>query len=479
MNSEKTRNELEPIFNPRSIAIAGASSNEKKMGSMMLRNFLAAGFKGNIYPVNPGGGSTAGMKIYSSIRDIKGHVDYVIVAVPANYVLGLLDDCVAKGVKAVQFFSAGFSETGREDGLRLEEEMVSKARNAGIRIIGPNCVGISCPAIGIPVPSTGGIGKAGSIAFLSQSGGHTETIADIGCAREIRFNRLISFGNGCDLNEIDFLNFLAVDRESRIISVYLEDGRNGQDIFRLMRDIARSKPVIVWKGGESEVGGETASSHTGSLAGSDIMWKAAIHQARAVRVRTLEELADTLLAFQNIPRLRGNQAAIISQLGGGAGGVAVSAADVCSRYGLHLPNLGKKIQDRLMSVIRAEGTILRNPYDLGMAVRYPEVLRDSLEIISGDSGVDFILVNERIDFLLLFSSMNEINSLNDILIDFKGKSEKPIIVVSTPVSADRERTALERRLLEAQIPVYPSFERAAKAITNVIKYWRNRSQIED
>jgi len=474
MRREGVMKDLDPIFHPRSIAVVGASQNAGKIGTIIFRNFLAAGFKGDIYPINPGGGSIEGIKIYSNIKEIPGPVDYVIVAIPSTYIIDLINDCVAKNVKAVQLFTAGFSETGKEEDRRLEQDMVDKARRAGIRIIGPNCVGISCPANGIPVPTTGGIGKAGSIAFLSQSGGHTEKLADIGCVREIRFSKLISFGNGSDLNEIDFLNYLAADPETKILGTYIENGKNGRMIFKLIRDMAKSKPVVVWKGGETGVGREMAASHTGSLAGSHLIWEAAINQAEAVKVSSLNELADTLLAFQNISRLKGNRVAIISQLGGGAGGVAVSAADICSWHGLNIPPLDSKNLDRLKSVIQSAGTILRNPFDLGIMGRLPHILEEVLGIIDDDSNIDFIMVNERIDFLLAICSLIEIHAMNNVLINFRARNKKPIMVVSTQASADVDRISAERNLLEAQIPVYSSFDQAAKAVTHVIKYWRNR-----
>ena len=479
VNHKEKLKAFEPIFHPGSIAIAGASENPEKIGSKMFHNFIAAGFKGDIYPVNPRGGSIQGLKIYPTIKAIQGAVDYVIVAVPSANVLDLIDDCVEKGVKAIQIFSAGFSETGKEERRRMERDMVEKATHAGLRIIGPNCVGISCPAAGIPVPSTGGMGKPGSIAFLSQSGGHTETLADIGRERNIRFSKLISFGNGSDLNALDFLTYLSLDTESRIIGIYIEDGTNGRRLFELVKDMARSKPIVIWKGGETAVGGETTVSHTGSLAGSSILWEAAIHQAGAIKVRSLEALADTLLAFQNISGLRGNRAAIISQLGGGAGGVAVSAADVCSRHGLDIPRLGRKTQNRLSAVIRGAGTILRNPFDLGLAGRLPRILGEVLDILDDESHVDFIMVNERIDFLRLFISLSEIHAMNDVLIDFSMRSRKPLVVVSTPASAHGDRVSAEKRLSEAQISVYPSFESAAKAVTKVLTYWRNRPETMD
>jgi len=313
MSSEKKLKDFDPIFYPGSIAIVGASKTPGKIGGLIFRNFLAAGFRGDIYPVNPAGGSIQGIKIYPNIRVINGPIDNVISAIPSRHISDLIDDCAAKGVKVIQIFSAGFSETGKEKDIRMERDLTERARNAGIRIIGPNCVGVSCPAHRTPVLTTGGRGDAGSIAFLSQSGGHIETLTDIGVDRGIRFSKLISFGNGCDLNELDFLDYLTADPESQVVGVYLENGRNARVIIQLIRQMAKRKPAIVWKGGETSVGRQIAASHTGSLAGSGILWEAAIKQVGAIKVSSLEELADTFLAFQNLHPLERNRAGTFLQ----------------------------------------------------------------------------------------------------------------------------------------------------------------------
>ena len=205
--------EFHPIFYPRSIAVVGASANESKAGSKWVRGLLAAGFEGRVYPVSSGGGTLSGLEISPSLRAVPGEVDYVVASVPRQSVLALLDDCAVKKVKAIQFFTAGFSETGTTDGREIESQMVKKARQNGIRIIGPNCIGVYCPENRIPLgPSPlGKLGTSGSVGFISQSGGIAAKLAEIGIARHINFSKIVSFGNGIDLNASDFLQYLVAD----------------------------------------------------------------------------------------------------------------------------------------------------------------------------------------------------------------------------------------------------------------------------
>jgi acyl-CoA synthetase (NDP forming) len=406
-------------------------------------------------------------------------VDYVIVMVPAATVLGVIDDCAAKGVKVVQLFTAGFSETGEEEPTRLERGMVARARRAGIRLIGPNCVGISVPAKLIPVETTGVMGQPGDIAILAQSGGHTETLADVGLSRGIRFSKLISFGNACDLNAIDFLEYLKEDPETRIITLYLEGITNGRQLFELLAEISPIKPVVVLKGGRTEAGKEMATSHTGSLAGSAAVWTAAIKQAGAIEVSTLEEMADTLMALQYLPPITGNRIAIVSQLGGGAGGAGVLAADVCTSLGLELPPFTGEIRDRLKSIVNAPGSILRNPLDLSLVGRQPALLQKVLEILAELPDINLIMLNQRPTFLLALVSKAELQAINDVLVDYQRSNKKPLVVISPPGGIyEKERVEVERRLSQAGIPVYPSFERAARALANIIRYWRFRRGVK-
>ena len=477
MNKDKLK-QFEAIFNPQSIAIVGASSG-RKIGGLAVRYLKLAGYKGKIFPVNPKEREILGLKAYPSVREIPDPVDYVIVMVPAAAVLGVIDDCAAKGVKVVQLFTAGFSETGEEEPTRLERGMVARARRAGIRLIGPNCVGISVPAKLIPVETTGVIGQPGDIAILAQSGGHTETLADVGLSRGICFSKLISFGNACDLNAIDFLEYLKEDPETRIIALYLEGITNGRQLFELLAEISPIKPVVVLKGGRTEAGKEMAMSHTGSLAGSAAVWTAAIKQAGAIEVSTLEEMADTLMALQYLPPITGNRIAIVSQLGGGAGGAGVLAADVCTSLGLELPPFTGEIKDRLKSIVNAPGSILRNPLDLSLVGRQPALLQKVLEILAELPDINLIMLNQRPTFLLALVSKAELQAINDVLVDYQRSNKKPLVVISPPGGIyEKERVEVERRLSQAGIPVYPSFERAAKALANIIRYWRFRRGVK-
>jgi acyl-CoA synthetase (NDP forming) len=477
LNKDKLK-QFEAIFNPQSIAIVGASSG-RKIGGLAVRYLKLAGYKGKIFPVNPKEREILGLKAYPSVREIPDPVDYVIVMVPATAVLGVVDDCAARGVEVVQLFTAGFSETGEEEPTRLERGMVARARRAGIRLIGPNCVGISVPAKLIPVETTGVIGQPGDIAILAQSGGHTETLADVGLSRGICFSKLISFGNACDLNAIDFLEYLKEDPETRIIALYLEGITNGRQLFELLAEISPIKPVVVLKGGRTEAGKEMAMSHTGSLAGSAAVWTAAIKQAGAIEVSTLEEMADTLMALQYLPPITGNRIAIVSQLGGGAGGAGVLAADVCTSLGLELPPFTGEIKDRLKSIVNAPGSILRNPLDLSLVGRQPALLQKVLEILAELPDINLIMLNQRPTFLLALVSKAELQAINDVLVDYQRSNKKPLVVISPPGGIyEKERVEVERRLSQAGIPVYPSFERAARALANIIRYWRFRRGVK-
>jgi len=473
LNKDRLK-EFAAIFNPQSIAVVGASRG-RKIGGLAVRYLLLAGYKGKIFPVNPTEREILGLTAYPSVRDIPGSVDYVIIMVPAAVVPGIIDDCAAKGVKVVQLFTAGFSETGEEELTRLEKEIVTRARRAGIRLIGPNCVGISVPAKLIPLETTGVIGQPGDIAILAQSGGNTETLADMGLSRNIRFSKLISFGNGADLNAIDFLEYLKEDPETRIIALYLEGITDGRRLYHLIAQISPIKPVVFLKGGRTQAGMEMAMSHTGSLAGSEAVWTAAMKQAGAIIVNSLEEMADTLIAFQYLPPLSGSRVAIISQLGGGAGGAGVLAADVCTNLGLELPAFTGEIKDELKSIVNAPGSILRNPLDLSLVGRNPALLRKVLELLADLPDIDLIMLNERPTFLLALATEAELQAINDVLVDFHCRRKKPLVVVSPPGGVyEAERVAVETRLTEAGIPVYPSFERAARAVANIIVYWRFR-----
>ena len=471
--------QFQPIFFPRSVAIVGASPDQTKIGTRFLQHYLNAGFKGRVYAVNPCGGRILGVEAYPRVSAIPDAVDLVIVAIPRQFTLDLIEDCARKGVKAVQMFTAGFSELGEEESRQLEAALLQRAREAGIRLIGPNCIGVYSPAHNMPVETTGVLGEPGSVAFICQSGGFTEAVAEAGAVRGLRFSKVVSFGNGNDLGSVDFLEYLSVDPDTSIIGAYLEGVKEGRRLWQLAKDISRTKPLVIYKGGQTEAGAEAAASHTAALAGSDEVWAAALKQAGAIKVQSIEELTDTLLAFQDLPPVAGRGVAIIGQLGGGGGGISVSATDICVRYGFAVPEFSAQTKARLKAILPPVGYILRNPVDLSLGGNDPRVVGEALRLIAAEPGIDLIMVNERVSFHLAFVSRETVHSVNEALIEFRKRSAKPLVVVSPPGQAEEERRVVEGRLSRAGIPSFPTLERAVRALVNVTSYWRFRAEMEN
>jgi acyl-CoA synthetase (NDP forming) len=467
---EEKLKEFEPIFYPKSIAVVGVSATSIKAGSLWVHDLRSAGFPGLIYPVGSSGGRIADLEIFPNLQLIPGEVDYVIVAVPRQSALELLDDCAAKNAKAVHFFTAGFSETDTEQGRKLEEQMLEKARQGNVRIIGPNCIGVYCPEHRIPF-LMGILGEDGSVGFVSQSGGVATKLVTIGIARHINYSKGVSFGNGIDLDASDFLQYLAADPKTKIIGAYLEGTRDGTRLFDTMKEVARAKPLVVWKGGRTEAGAQAAMSHTGSLASSAAIWSAMLKQAGAIEVHSLEELTDTLLIFQQLGHGQGTRAAIIGGLADGGGGNSVAAGDACMDNGLEVPPLSFETRHKLSELLGEVGGILCNPVDVSQAqFRGLATLFQAIDLVVRDTVSDVILIQEDIEILLPIYSQKGLEEINGFFIDLRRRQHKPLIVVLPAGSAETERLEIEQKLLAGSVPVFCSMERAAKAIYRLNQY---------
>ena len=466
---EEKLKELEPVFYPKSIAVVGASAASIKAGSLWVWSLKSAGFPGRIYPVGSSGGRIADLEIFPNLRLVPREIDYVIVSIPRQSVLELLDDCAAKNVKAVQFFTAGFSEVDTQ-GRKLEEQMLEKARQGHIRIIGPNCIGVYCPEHKIPFP-LGILGESGPVGFVSQSGGIATKLVTTGIARHINYSKVVSFGNGIDLDAGDFLQYLAADPKTKVIGAYLEGTRDGAHLFNTMKEVAKVKPLVIWKGGRTEAGAQAAMSHTGSLASSAAIWSAMLKQAGAIEVHSLEELTDTLLIFQQLRHWQGNSAAIIGGLADGGGGNSVAAGDACMENGVKVPPLSLETKQELSKLLGEVGSILRNPVDVSQAqFRGLAALFQAIDLIARDTVIDIVLIQEDIDILLPIYSQKGLEEINEFFIELGSRQNKPIVVVLPPGSAEPERLQIEQKLLAASIPVFCSMERAAKAIHRLNQY---------
>lgn len=348
--------QLKEILNPGSIAVAGASAQGR--GGRFLTPLVDMGFAGQIYPVNPKYEEVNGYACYPTVRDIPGEVDYVISSVPATAALGLMKDCVAKGVKCVHYFTARFSETGRPEDAALEREILQTAKEGGVRIIGPNCMGLYNPAAGISMNP--GLPKdSGAVGFASQSGGVLQQIVRSAARWGVRFTKAISYGNAIDLNECDYLEYFTDDPDTKVILMYIEGLKDGRRFIRALQKATETKPVVIMKGGRSNAGGRAAASHTASLAGSYSIFQALVHGAGGVTVRDFDELVDMAVAFNFLPPDTSRDLGVQ----GGSGGGSVNAADLLEEAGLNLVSIPQDIRDQLKAEGISEHDWFNNPID--------------------------------------------------------------------------------------------------------------------
>ena len=470
---------LDYLFQPKSIAIAGVSADPTmwNTGRRLMGLLLDSGFKGKIYPINPNGGEVSGLRIYPSIKDIPGTVDYVISAIPARYAPQLVADCATKGVRAIHFFTAGFSETGNDDGERLESEMLRVAHQNGIRVIGPNSMGLYCPrtglSFGLNFPR-----QSGSLGLVSQSGAICIYGIREASRRGVHFSKVASYGNASDLNETDFLEYLTDDPETKIIAGYIEGVRNGSRFLRALKRATRVKPVITFKAGATEGGGRAATSHTGAIAGSNRIWESALKQAGAIQVQDVDELLDVALLFVLIAPPKGRNTAIF----GMGGAASVLGADDCSNVGLTLPMLPAQVRQKLKDICTVEaGRFFQNPVDINVTTDSEMILR-AVETIATCDEVDLLIVHMAFEAALMSTKEAFEPYIESVL--RLGVVGKPLaVVLHSFATAEAKQLASEAytRLCDAGFPVYPSFRRAASAISRFIEYhqWYQRSQDYD
>jgi acetyltransferase len=349
---------LEAFLRPRSIAVIGASREPNKVGHRVFRNIVESGFQGALYPVNPKADEILGHRCYRDVSEIQGEVDLAVIAVPAKLVPAVAEGCGRKGVKGLVVISAGFSETGGE-GVKLERELVSVCRKYGMRLQGPNCLGIVDTQGRMNASFVGAHPLPGSITLISQSGALGSSILNWALQNKVGLTSFISIGNEADLKATDFMEALADDERTRVIGLYIEGVKDGQRFIKVAKEITRKKPVVVLKSGTTEAGIRAVSSHTGSMSGSDTVFSAACRKASILRVDTLEELFDLVRAFGAQPAFRGKEILIITN-GGGPG---VLAADACERLGLELPPLEYDITEKLREAMPPHASVY-NPIDI-------------------------------------------------------------------------------------------------------------------
>jgi len=472
------RTDIHEILNPRSIAIVEVFSSPIKGATTFLQALLAVGYEGKLYPINPDGEDSLGMKTYRSLLDLPDSVDHVIVGVPAHRVLSEIENAVKITARSIHIFSAGFEEINTEEGFALKKEIMEIARDK-VRLIGPNCMGIYNPKSKISFLSEQSPLSGGS-AFVSQSGGLAGLFSFVALQENNYCSKVVSIGNSWDLKVTDFLEYFSEDEETETVSMYLEGLGNGEGrkMLSILKNTTKRKPVIIYKGGQTEEGERAASSHTGALASNFEMWNTFAGQSGVILVDSIEEMHDFIKLSRMVQPPRSKRSCLVA-LGGG--GRNVTYADICAKNGLSLPKLQKEVQDGLLDFIPQVGTMTDNPVDLSGGFFDPTVVVKTLKTVSGDPNVDSIiftvdvLAMRTIKNLLGIDPRDIVNGTVSELVSIKGHLEIPIFCCNPISMEDLEiaelRLYLKEELEKNNIPSILTIERTTKAIKRYHDYY--------
>jgi acetyl coenzyme A synthetase (ADP forming)-like protein len=457
--------QLDYFFNPKSVAIIGASHIPGKIGYATLVNFVGAGFKRKIYPVNPDTKPILGLKVYKSVSDIPDDLDLVVVIVPAAIVPNILKECVKKKIEAIIIISAGFSEIG-EEGKKLEIKCKKIIEGVRTRLLGPNCIGIYDPYSNVDTLFLArercGRPKEGNIAFISQSGAVGSTILDWLSEQNIGISKFVSYGNAMDIDDCDLLEYLGDDDKSTVITAYIEGiEASGQKFMRIAKKVTKKKPIIILKAGGTETGIKAVFSHTGSMAGSGEIYSAAFKQTGIIEADSWEELFDFAKAFSTQPLPRGKKIAIVTD----GGGFGVLATDEADKQGVELPEPSELLKKEMRKVTPSYAS-LHNPIDLtgdADANRYKVVTEACLRSNEYDGVIA----------ITLFQVPTLEKSVVDEIIKLHKKYKKPLLACAAGGKFTNE---LSDKLMTGGVPVYPTPERAVKAMKALVRYkqWRNK-----
>lgn len=477
--------DLDRIFNPQKLAIIGVSKEGIGFGSGIFYSLRAIGFSGEIYLVNPKGGTLNGQTIYSRIEDIPGTFDLAIVAVPAHAVAQTLALCLKKGAAGAEVFSSGFKELGTEEGLAMEQEVIRIAA-MGIRVIGPNCFGIYCPKSGLTVlPGPDLSRQSGPIAFSSQSGGMAVDFANLGKSMGLGFSKVVSFGNGCDLRETELLRYFGDDPDTGIVTMYIEGVQDGDAFFAALQETAARKPVIINKGGLSEAGSRAVQSHTASMGGSGVIWRSILRQANAVQVNDMQEMAQACLAFAMLPPGVYRNIAVL----GGGGALGVAAADAADTYGLKIPPFEAELAERIDALLPKPGSSPVNPVDVANPFVPPKTLKEIMRLAASDDRIELqiftsLLHQYKNQVFMTGKSIKDLAPYVELADDIEAvtaETGKPIIVIlSNPKSAPDHLDVVElfvdaqRVFSERGIPVFNHLTEALRAIAHLNTYYERK-----
>jgi len=475
---------MRPFFYPKGIAVVGISREAWKFGSVTYLSLKQFATKVPLYPVSSRITEFSGEKVYPSVSDLPDNVELVIICLPASLCIDTVRQCIQRRIPAVIISSGGFREIGTDEGKALESEL-TKLKNQGTRIIGPNCFGVYSPGGGVTIlPGSNYSHTKGSVGFFAQSGGITEDFCDLSSEYGFYISQAVSYGNAVDVNEIDLATYFYFDEDTKIVASYLEGVSSGRIFFEIIKKLAQAKPTIILKGGLTPTGARAAQSHTGSLAGNDKIWSAFFKQTGAIQVLSMQDLLDTVSVFYHLPRTTDDRVAILC----GGGGVSVVASDSGYRAGLILPAFKEETLKKLKSVLPPPGASAHNPVDCDNPFPKAEILRDVMEIIanSGEVGsivIDKIALSAEIRHLLGYTRQvgwEEPSWLVDIPINIRKQYNIPVIIVLREggegldkLSVETERRRLRKYFQQNGIAVFPNIQRALGALGRMINYYKN------
>jgi len=454
--------DLDYFFKPESVAIIGASRFPRKFGYVILENFLSSDFHGKVYPVNPKADAILMQKCYPSVNDIPDKIDMAVITLPAKYVVDAVKDCVKKKVKACVIITGGFGEVGNK---KAEEKILEIAKGK-MRIIGPNVIGIYDAYSHVDTVFSARYRQErperGSVGFISQSGAFGAAIMDWAATEGMGISKFVSIGNRIDVDEVDLLEYLGEDKETKAIALYLEGSKRGRELFEMLKKVSKKKPVVVLKAGTTSEGKQAIASHTGSMAGSSAVFSGMLKQAGAIEAKTADDLFGFAKAFAYQPLPKNNRVQIVTN----GGGFGVIATDAVIEQGLRLAKPTKKTLNSIKKQM-PEYVVLGNPIDLigdSDSARY----RVALEAVLKDKNVDGVVV-----IILLQISALESDIVN-VLISLNRKYKKPMVVCST----GGEFTKMHNKMLEKEgIPTYSSPKKAVSAMRVLCEYAKSKHRL--
>jgi acetyltransferase len=445
---------LDNFFSPKSVAVVGASRTPGKVGYDILKNLSRFGYPGALFPINPGAKEILGIKAYPSLAEVPGHVGLAVIAVPPSGVQEVIVQCGMRGIDSAVIITAGFKESGIE-GSRLENEIVQSAAEAGVRFIGPNCLGLIDTHSRVNASFAAGMPEKGGIGFFSQSGALCLAVLDRALPEEIGFSKFISMGNKADVSDTEIMRALAEDEETRVILGYIEGIKDGREFMDVAGQVSKKKPVIILKSGTTGAGAKAASSHTGALAGRESAFDAAFRQSGIIRAHTIAELFNYALGFALQPLPEGPHVAIITN----SGGPGILAADACDKSDLQLVTLHKETSDRLREFLPSFASFY-NPVDiLGDAghERYEKAVRTVLE----DESIHSLIV------LLTPTAVVDVDKVAQSVVSTCQSNPKTVL---TSFIGKKSIESGKKVLMKNDVPNYDYPEEAVSALNAMYRY---------